>query len=158
MSQIDCNTNRANARKAQRDSLLKEFDVAKKDLIKLTQDESKLDTTGDADKDKLRATTAARVHHHLDQNILPTPKEGNRENQEDPAIYNYEMELLSQGIKDKLDILAKITNRIEIIEKEETKISSEVHQMLQESEKDHGASAQRLVDIDNLHQVLAELE
>ena len=40
MSQIDCNTNWANARKTQRDSLLKEFNVAKKDLIKLTQDES----------------------------------------------------------------------------------------------------------------------
>ena len=86
--------------------------MAKKDLIQLTQEESELDTTGNTDKDELRATTAARVHHHLDQNILPTPKEGTRENQEDAAIYNNEMELLSQGIKDKLDILAKITNRI----------------------------------------------
>ena len=59
MSQINHNTNWANARKAQRDSLLKEFDMAKKDLIKLTQDERKLDTIDDADKDKIRATTAA---------------------------------------------------------------------------------------------------
>ena len=123
--------------------------MAKKYLIKLTQDESKLDTTGDVEKDKIRATTAAQVHHHLDQNILPTPKEGTRENQEDAAIYNDEMELLSQEIKDKFDILAQITNRIEIIEKEETKIREEVHQMLQESEKEHGALSQRLVNIEN---------
>ena len=74
--------------------------MVKKKLIKLTQDERKPDTTGDADKDKIRATTAARVHHHLDQNILPTAKEGTREDQDDAAIYNDEMELLSQGIKD----------------------------------------------------------
>ena len=30
--------------------------------------------------------------------------------------------------------------------------------MLQESKKEHGALAQRLVDIDNLYQLLAELE
>ena len=30
--------------------------------------------------------------------------------------------------------------------------------MLQESEKEHGVLAQRLMDIDNLYQVLAELE
>ena len=67
------------------------------------------------------------------------------------------MELLSQGIKDKLDILAKITNRIEIIEKEEAKIRDEVHQMLQQSEKEHRALAKRLVDIDNLYQLLVGL-
>ena len=66
------------------------------------------------------------------------------------------MELLSQGIKDKLDILSK--NIIEIIEKEEANIRDEVHQMLQESKKEHGALAQRLVNIDNLYQLLAELE
>ena len=59
MSQIDYNTNRANGKKASRDNLLKEFDTAKKELIKLTQDERKLETTGDQDKDKTRADTAA---------------------------------------------------------------------------------------------------
>ena len=98
------------------------------------------------------------MHHHLDQNILPTPKEGTRKDQEDPVIYNDEIELLSQGIKDKLDILAKIANKIENIEKEETKIRNEVHQMLQKSKKEHGELAQRLVNIDNLYQLLAELE
>ena len=30
--------------------------------------------------------------------------------------------------------------------------------MLQESKKEHGALAQRIIDIDNLYQILAELE
>ena len=117
MSQIEYNTNRANAKKAFRDSILKEFKTAKNELIKLIQDDRKLDTTGDADKDKIRAETAARVHHYLDQNSLPTPEEGTRKDQEDPVIYNNEIELLSQGIKGKLEILAKIANTIEKLKK-----------------------------------------
>ena len=117
MSQIECNTNRANVKKASRDSLLKEFKIAEKELIKITQDERKLDTTGDADKDKIRAKTTAWVQHHLDQKILPTPMEGTRKDQEDPVIYNNEIELLSQGIKDKLEILAKISNTISKLKK-----------------------------------------
>ena len=120
MSQTEYNTKRANAVKASRDSLIKEFEIAKKELIKLTQDERKLDTTGDADKDKIRAETAAWVHHHLDQKILPTPMEGTRKDQEDPVIYNNEIELLSQGIKDKLEILAKMPTKLKTTEEEET--------------------------------------
>ena len=95
MSQIEYNTNRTNAKKASRDSLLKEFETAKKELIKLTQHERNLSTTGEADKDKIRTITATQVYHHLDKNILPTPKEGTRKNQEDAAIDNDEMKLLS---------------------------------------------------------------
>ena len=84
MSQIEYNTNRANAKKASRDNLLKEFDTAKKELIKLTQDERKLESTGEKDKDKIRADIAARVNHYLDQNKLPTPKEGTRKEQDNP--------------------------------------------------------------------------
>ena len=85
------NTNRANAKKAYRDSLLQEFKAAKKELIKLTQDERKLETTGDKDKDKIRADTAAQVNHYLDQNKLPTPEEGTRKEQDDPIIYKNEI-------------------------------------------------------------------
>ena len=59
MSQIEYDTNMANAKKASRDSLLKEFDIAKKELIKLTQDERKQESTGDKDKDKNKTDTAA---------------------------------------------------------------------------------------------------
>ena len=95
MSQIEYNTNRANAKKASRDSLLKELDTAKKELIKLTQDERKLETTSDQDKDKTRADTAAQVNNYLDQNKSPTPKEGTRKEQDNPIIYKKEIQLLS---------------------------------------------------------------
>ena len=84
--------------------------------------------------------------------------EGHRKYQEDPVIYNNEIELLSQEIKDKLDILTKIANKIEKTEEEEIQIRNEVNQMLQESKKEHGALAQRIVDINDLYQLLAELE
>ena len=41
---------------------------------------------------------------------------------------------------------------------EEAQIRNEVNQMMQESENEHGALAQRLVNIDDLYQLLAELE
>ena len=41
MSQIEYNTNRANAKKASRDMLVKEFEIAKKELVESTQDERK---------------------------------------------------------------------------------------------------------------------
>ena len=41
MSQIEYNTNRANAKKATRDTLLKDFEVAKKELVDSAQDERK---------------------------------------------------------------------------------------------------------------------
>ena len=45
--------------------------------------------------------------------------EGTRKDQDDPVIYNNEIELLSQGIKDEIEILAKIANTIEKTEEEE---------------------------------------
>ena len=59
MSQIDYNTNRANAKKASRDTLVKELKVAKEELIKSAQDERKQESTGDQNKDKVRNNTAA---------------------------------------------------------------------------------------------------
>ena len=52
MSKIEYNTNRANARKDQRDHLLKELDLVKRYLIQLTQEMGELDTTGDTSKDE----------------------------------------------------------------------------------------------------------
>ena len=50
MSKIEYNTNHANARKGQRDNLLKELDQVKRDLVQLTQEIGKLDTTGNTSK------------------------------------------------------------------------------------------------------------
>ena len=47
MSQIEYNTNRANSKKASRDTLVKELKVAKKELVKSVQDERKQESTGD---------------------------------------------------------------------------------------------------------------
>ena len=46
MSQIEYNTNRANAKKASRDTLVKELEVAKKELVESAQDERKKESTG----------------------------------------------------------------------------------------------------------------
>ena len=130
MSDIEYNTNLANSRKGQRDNLLKEIEQVKKDLIQLTQDTGDLETTGNANQDNLRTATTARVCQHLEQNILPSAKEGVREDQNEAAIYNTEMELLPQGIKDKLNILTQIQSRTDTMEKEEAKIREDIHKMM----------------------------
>ena len=61
MSQIEYNTNRANAKKASRDTLVKELKVAKEELIKSAQDERKLESTGDPNKDEVRNDVATQI-------------------------------------------------------------------------------------------------
>ena len=94
MSQIEYNTNWANARKDQRNNLQKELKLIRRDLIQLIQEIDKLDTTDEISNDDLRTSTATRVHQHLEQNFIPSAKEGARKDQEDKAIYNNEMDLL----------------------------------------------------------------
>ena len=59
MSQVDYNTNRANAKKASREGLIKELKAAREELLKAAQDERKKETTGDPYVDKVRNNTAA---------------------------------------------------------------------------------------------------
>ena len=87
MSQIEYNTNRANAKKASRDTLVKELEVAKKELVESAQDEQKQESTGNQNKDKVRSDTATQILHLLDKDTLPTPRAGNRDNQEELVIY-----------------------------------------------------------------------
>ena len=77
-----------------------------------------------------RTAIIARVRQHLEQNVIPFAKEGAREGQEDAAIYTNEMELLPQGIKEKLNILILIQSRIESVEKEESKIREDINKMM----------------------------
>ena len=58
MSQIEYNTNRANAKKASRDMLVKEFEIAKKELVKSAQDERKQEPTGNKNRDKVKSDIA----------------------------------------------------------------------------------------------------
>ena len=94
----------------------------------------------------------------MEQNVIPSAKEGVREGQEDAAIYNNEMELLPQGIKDKLNILAQIQSRIETMEKEEAKIREDNHKVIVEIRIEHGILSKRLVEIYKLDKTLVELE
>ena len=115
-----------------------------------------LETTGDTTQDELRTATIARVHQHLELNVILSAKEGVREGQEDAAICNNEIKLLPQGIKDKLNILAQIQSRIETMEKEEAKIREDIHKMMVESKIEHGILSKRLVEIDQLDKILVE--
>ena len=54
--------------------------------------------------------------------------------------------------------MLKLPTLLKKTEEEETQIRYEVNQLLQESEKEHGALAQRLVNIDDLYHLLTELE
>ena len=110
MSQIEYNTNRANAKKASRDTLLKEFEVAKKELVDSAQDEWKQESTGDQNRDKV---TATRILLHLDKDQLPTPRAGNRIEQEEPIIYENELQALTKETRDKLQKLTRIVDAID---------------------------------------------
>ena len=88
----------------------------KRDLVQLTQYTMELEATGDITQDNLRSTTIARVHQHLEQNIIPSTQEGTRGDQNDAAIYANEMKLLPQEIKVKMNILNQIQNKIESLE------------------------------------------
>ena len=81
-----------------------------------------------------------------------------REDQNEAAIYNTEMELLPQGIKDMLNILTQIQSRTETMEKEEAKIREDIHKMIVKSKVEHGILSKRLVEIDQLDKTLVELE
>ena len=57
MSQIEYNINRENATKASRDMLVKEFEIAKKELVESAQDEWKQEPTGNQNRDKVKSGT-----------------------------------------------------------------------------------------------------
>ena len=60
--------------------------AAREELLKAAQDERKKETTGDPNMDKVRNDTAARIHHLIGKNTLPTPRAGTRENPDELDI------------------------------------------------------------------------
>ena len=121
MSQIEYNTNRANAKKASRDTLVKEFEIAKKELVESAQDERKQESTGDQNRDKVKSDTATWILLHLDKDQLPTPRAGNWGDQEEPVIYENELQALTKETRDKLQTLTKIEDTIDKAEEEENR-------------------------------------
>ena len=76
MSQIEYNTDRAKAKSASKNKLIKELTVAKKELIKSAQDEKEIDSTSNQERDKVRIGTATRILYFLQLDMLPTPRDG----------------------------------------------------------------------------------
>ena len=108
--------------------------------------------------DKVRNDTAARIHHLIDKNTLPTPRAGTRENPDELVIYESELQSLAQETRDKLTTLAKIQDAIEKVGEEETQVREELNWFIIEAEKEHGPLADKLVTLDEKYQVLADLE
>ena len=106
----------------------------------------------------IRNDTAARIHHLIGKNTLPTPRAGTRENPDELVIYESELQSLAQETRDKLTTLAKIQDAIEKVGEEETQVREELNQFIVEAEKEHGPLADKLVTLDEKYQVLADLE
>ena len=139
MSQIDYSTSKANAIKSSRDTLLRESRVAREELVKAAQEEREKETTNDANKDKLRDETAARIHHFLQKNKLPTLVAGTRESSDEPSIYENELQALSQETRDKLAKLEQLQDTIAKVTEEENQVRERLNQFIIEAKQEHGS-------------------
>ena len=93
----------AGTKKVIKDRLVKEMEVTKKALTDLLKEElaNLAEPEGDVDKDKVIRDTIKRLNYYLQEDKLPTPKEGEREKQDDPNIYTNELQALSQQAQEK---------------------------------------------------------
>ena len=76
MNKIEYKTDRAEAKSASKSKLIQELTVAKKELIKLAQNEKEIGSTRNQEKDKIRIDTATRILYFLQLDMLPTPRDG----------------------------------------------------------------------------------
>ena len=76
--------------------------------------------------DKIKNDTAARIHHLIGKNTLPTPRAGTRENPDELVIYESELQSLAQETRDKLTTLAKTQDAIEKLVKRKLKSGKNV--------------------------------
>ena len=95
MSQIEYNTDRAKAKSASKNKLIKELTVAKKKLIKSAQDEKEIDSTSYQERDKVRIGTATQILYFLQLDMLPTPRDGIQEDHMEPFIYRNELQSIT---------------------------------------------------------------
>ena len=75
--------------------------------------------------------------------MLPTPRDGIREDYIEPFIYKNELQSITQETRDKLQILTEIMNSIVSIEKEESEIKNELNKIILKGDKEHGPLAER---------------
>ena len=100
MGQIDHYTSIANAKKASRDMLIKELEVAKKELTVEAQEELKLESPGDENKDKVKNDTANWLILYMMEEKLPTPKSGSCADPSELAIYFNELPTLTKETRE----------------------------------------------------------
>ena len=92
--------------------MLRESRIDREELIKAAQEEQEKETTNDANKDKLRNETAARILNYLQKNTLPAVVTGTRKNSDEPSTYENELQALSQETRDKLAKLEQLQDTI----------------------------------------------
>ena len=97
-SQDNKYTSIASAKKATKDKLTREMEVAKKALTEALQEElnNQTESTGDENRDKIRKDTAKWLIHFIKDDRLPTLKPGNRTDQSELAIYINELQALTK--------------------------------------------------------------
>ena len=89
---------------------------------------------------------------------MPTPKAGNREDQEELFIYKNKLQTVINKTREKLQALTKIADTIGKTEEEEKKVREELTNYILESGKVHGPLPEKLVTLDDHFKLLAELE
>ena len=135
-------------------TLIKELSFAKKELIDSAQDEQELDSTSDQEKNKVKIDTATQFLHFLHLDMLPTPRDGIREDHAEPVIYKDELQSLTQKTRDKLQALTEIVDSIVRVEEEETQVKEELNRIILEGDKEHGPLAERLVTLDDQYNLI----
>ena len=63
------------------------------------------------DKDKVIRYTIRQLNFYLQEDKLPTPKDRERENQDDPNIYTNELQAISQQAQEKFKYIYHLTDR-----------------------------------------------
>ena len=93
--------------------LIKELEVAKKELTEAAQGELKLESTGVENRDKVRNDTANQLLLYMKNEKLPTLKAGNREDPYELAIYINELPTITKDTREKIQTLTKIPDTID---------------------------------------------
>ena len=87
MNKIEYKTNRAEAMIASKGKLIQGVTVAKKELLKLAQNEKEIGPTKNPENDIIRLDTATQILYFLQLDMLPTPRDGAQEDNTEPFIH-----------------------------------------------------------------------
>ena len=99
-----------------------------------------------------------RIQYSLQKDKLPAMVSGTRQSSEENSIFESELHVLSQEIRDKLSNLQRITDTLAKSQDEEIKIRKEHKKFVLEAEKEHGPLDNKFVMLDNKYKMLANLE